>query len=201
MKTPFSVKNLIIFRLTREIDFSRLPELSQAYKFTPCGAQDISKTGWISPMGDEYENLIHQKSGVILLCVKTEKKNIPASVIKERLDDKVKKLEEEQKRKLKRTEIASLKDEILQELLPVTLPKATRTLMWIDTQAGLIIVDASSARRAEDVNALLRKTIGSLPVVPVTMEKPVELTLTEWVRSGDLPAGVHLGSDATLKAV
>ncbi|MDH8555086.1 recombination-associated protein RdgC, partial [Klebsiella pneumoniae] len=69
-------------------------------------------------------------------------------------------------------------------LLPVTLPKTTRTFIWADTQAGLIIVDAASARRAEDVTALLRKTIGSLPVVPLTMEKPIELTVTEWVRSG-----------------
>lgn len=201
MRTPFTVKNLIIYRLTRDVDFSRLAELTPAFKFTPCGDQDIAKTGWISPMGDEYESLTHEKSGVILLCVKTEKKNIPASVIKEKLDEKVNKIEVEQARKLKRTEIASLKDAILQELLPVTLPKVTRTLVWIDIQAGLIIIDASSARRAEDINALLRKTIGSLPVVPVTMENPVELTLTKWVRSGQLPDGVNLGSEATLKAM
>lgn len=201
MKTPFMVKNVLAYRLNGKIDLSKIEEQCAHYKFAPCGPQDMSKTGWVSPMGDEFELLTHQASGVVLLCVKTEKKNIPASAIRERLDEKVAKLEAEQSRKLKRTEIASLKDEILQQLLPNTLPKVTRTLMWVDTQASLIIVDASSARRAEDVNALLRKSIGSLPVVPLTMETPVETTLTEWVRSGELPAGLLLGSDATLKAV
>lgn len=201
MQTPFSVKNLIIFRLSRDTDFSKLEEQTSHFKFAPCGPQDMAKTGWVSPMGDEFENLTHQTSGTILLCVKSEKKNIPSAIIKEKLDEKVTKLEAEQQRKLKRTEVASLKEEILQTLLPVTLPKTTRTYIWIDTQASLIIVDASSARRAEDVNALLRKTIGSLPVVPLTMKTPVELTVTEWVRSGNLPAGLTLGNDATLKAI
>lgn len=201
MQTPFSVKNLIVFRMSRDIDFSKLEEQAAHFKFTPCGSQDMAKSGWISPMGDEFESLTHQTSGIILLCVKSEKKNIPSSLIKEKLDEKVTKLETEQKRKLKRTEVASLKDEILQTLLPVTLPKTTRTFIWADTQAGLIIVDAASARRAEDVTALLRKTIGALPLVPLTMEKPIELTVTEWVRSGNLPAGLTLGTDATLKAI
>jgi len=201
MHTPFSVKNLAIYRISRDVDFSKLEELAVNYKFTPCASQDMAKSGWISPLGDEFENLIHEASGVILLCYKSEKKNIPGSVIKEKLNEKVTKLETEQARKLKRTEIASLKDEILHTLLPITLPKTTRTYIWIDKQAGLLIVDAASARRAEDVNALLRKTLGSLPVVPLTMEKPIELTLTEWVRSGQLPAGITLGSDITLKSM
>ena len=33
------------------------------------------------------------------------------------------------------------------------------------------------------------------------MENPIELTLTEWVRSGDLPAGFALMDEAELKAI
>ncbi|PHM72329.1 recombination-associated protein RdgC [Xenorhabdus sp. KJ12.1] len=201
MRTHFSVKNLIVFRLSRNIDLSKLDEQAGHFKFTSCGAQDIAKSGWISPMGDEFESLTHRAAGTILLCMKSEKKNIPSSIIKEKLNEKVVKLEAEQLRKLKRTEIATLKDDILYELLPITLPKANRTYIWIDTQASLIIIDASSTRKAEDVTALLRKTIGSLPIVPLTMKKPVELTLTEWVRSGNLPANFMFGNDVTLKTL
>lgn len=42
---------------------------------------------------------------------------------------------------------------------------------------------------------------GSLPVVPLTMENPVELTTTEWVRSGNAPAGFTMGDSAELKAI
>ncbi|TKU15870.1 recombination-associated protein RdgC, partial [Citrobacter sp. wls829] len=73
--------------------------------------------------------------------------------------------------------------------------------LWINITDGLIMVDAASAKRAEDSLALLRKTLGSLPVVPLTMEAPIELTMTDWVRSGSAPAGFGLGDEAELKAI
>jgi len=63
------------------------------------------------------------------------------------------------------------------------------------------VIDASSEKRAEDCLALLRKSLGSLPAVPLNMETPVEITMTEWVRDGNAPAGMSLLDDVELKAV
>ena len=57
-------------------------------------------------------------------------------------------------------------------------------------------------QNAEDNLALLRKTLGSLPVVPLNFNESVELKMTEWVRSGELPCWLYLLMDeAELKAV
>lgn len=126
---------------------------------------------------------------------------LPSPVIKQELQAKIEKLEHEQHRKLKKTEKDSLKDEVVHALLPRAFSRFSQTAIWIDAENGLIIVDAASAKRAEDNLALLRKTLGSLPVIPLTTKDPIELTLTEWVRSGDLPAGFVLMDEAELKAI
>ncbi|MDB6982389.1 recombination-associated protein RdgC, partial [Escherichia coli] len=93
------------------------------------------------------------------------------------------------------------KDEVLHSLLPRAFSRFSQTMMWIDTVNGLIMVDCASAKKAEDTLALLRKSLGSLPVVPLSMENPIELTLTEWVRSGSAAQGFQLLDEAELKSL
>ncbi|AOM41199.1 recombination-associated protein RdgC [Xenorhabdus hominickii] len=196
-------KNLMIYRLNREIALSadELEKQLSSLAFTPCGSQDMMKTGWVSPMGSHSETLTHASGNQILICARKEEKMLPSPVIKQELQAKITRLEGEQHRKLKKTEKDSLKDEVLHTLLPRAFSRFSQTYIWIDTVNHLIIVDAASAKRAEDNLALLRKTLGSLPVVPLTFTDPIELTLTEWVRSGNLPTGYALMDEAELKAI
>lgn len=196
-------KNLMVYRLSRDITLTadamerQLAELS----FTPCGSQDMAKTGWVPPMGSHSDTLTHVANGQIIICARKEEKMLPASVIKQTLEAKINKLEAEQARKLKKTEKDSLKDEVLHSLLPRAFSRFNQTMVWIDTINNLVMLDCASAKKAEDTLALLRKSLGSLPVVPLTFDKPLELTLTEWVRSGDTPAGFALMDEAELKAI
>ncbi|MBK5072861.1 recombination-associated protein RdgC [Budviciaceae bacterium CWB-B4] len=196
-------KNLMIYRLSRETHLSA-DEMEKQLKpltFTPCGSQDMAKTGWVSPLGSHSDALTHASGNQILIVARKEEKILPSPVIKQALQAKIEQLEAEQHRKLKKTEKDALKDEVLHSLLPRAFSRFNQTSLWIDTVNGLIIVDAASAKRAEDTLALLRKSLGSLPVVPLTLESPIELTLTEWVRSGNAPAGFVLQDEAELKAI
>ena len=169
--------------------------------FTPCGSQDMAKMGWVPPMGSHSDALTHVANGQIVICARKEEKILPSPVIKQALEAKIAKLEAEQARKLKKTEKDSLKDEVLHSLLPRAFSRFSQTMMWIDTVNGLIMVDCASAKKAEDTLALLRKSLGSLPVVPLSMENPIELTLTEWVRSGSTAQGFQLLDEAELKSL
>ena len=196
-------KNMMVYRLNREIPLSadEMEKQLEAYTFSPCGSQDMSKTGWVSPMGNRSDALTHVNNGQIVICARKEEKILPSPVVKQALEAKISKLEAEQSRKLKKTEKDSLKEEVLHSLLPRAFSRLSQTFIWIDTANNLIMVDCASAKKAEDTLALLRKSLGSLPVVPLTLESPIELTLTEWVRSGDLPAGFALMDEAELKAI
>ncbi|EKN6243211.1 recombination-associated protein RdgC [Yersinia enterocolitica] len=196
-------KNLMVYRLSREVSLSadEMEKQLSAFSFTPCGSQDMAKTGWVSPMGSHSDALTHTVNGQIVICARKEEKILPSPVIKQELQAKIERLEGEQHRKLKKTEKDSLKDEVLHSLLPRAFSRFNQTFLWIDTVNDLIMVDAASAKRAEDTLALLRKSLGSLPVVPLTLENPIELTLTEWVRSKELPSGFALMDEAELKAI
>ncbi|QKJ87431.1 Recombination-associated protein RdgC [Paramixta manurensis] len=191
-------KNAAIYKLSRNIDFSQLGKQMQAFAFTPCGSQDAAKSGWVAPFGEE---LVYRSNGQILVKIQREEKILPAPVIARELAARVEKLEAAQQRRLKKTEKDTLRDEVVQTLLPRAFSKYHTTAIWINEGAGLIVVDAASAKKAEDALALLRKTIGSLPVLPLVLETPIELTVTEWVRSGNPPAGFSLSDEAELKAV
>ncbi|MGL6118313.1 recombination-associated protein RdgC [Plesiomonas sp.] len=196
-------KNLMVYRFSRDISLQTetLEKQLADFAFTPCGSQDMAKFGWVSPLGHNADAFVHATQGQILLCARKEEKMLPATVIKEAVSAKVARLEAEQQRKLKKTEKDSIKDEVLQTLLPRAFTKSSQTLAWIDTTQGLIMIDAASAKRAEDLLALLRKSLGSLPVLPLNVQKPIELTLTEWVRSGDVPASFNLLEEAELKSI
>ncbi|EOG5361614.1 recombination-associated protein RdgC, partial [Proteus mirabilis] len=111
-------KNAIVYRMTRDIQISaeQLEEALKTLAFTPCSSQDMSCSGWVSPLGNHGEMLTHVAGNQILLCLRKEEKILPSTVIKEALQEKIEKLENEQGRKLKKTEKATLKDEVIHSL-------------------------------------------------------------------------------------
>lgn len=195
-------KNLQLYRFTRPFEHSAesLEKMLQGHLFTPCGNQDMTKFGWISPLGKQAEVLVHEAQGQLLLCAKKEEKMLPASVIKDTLEEKIEAMEAEQGRALKKKEKEALKEEILHSLLPRAFTRSSQTFVWINPEENYLVVDAGSAKKADDVLSLLRKCTGSLPVIPFALQNPPEITMTEWLNEGSVPAGFALEDEAELRS-
>ncbi|MBI0114073.1 MULTISPECIES: recombination-associated protein RdgC [unclassified Gilliamella] len=195
-------KNAIIYQLNNDnlLDKQTIEQALKSASFSPCGNLDTTKMGWVSPYNDNnLDNFIIDMQGHLLLRIKKETKILPAPVIKQALIDKIDKQEKALSRKLSKNEKATLKDEVMIDLMPRAFSKYNHYWLWIDTENKRIIIDCSSFKLAEDILAILRKELGSLALIPLSIDKPLEKIMTTWVKEKlNFPPFI-LGDEAELK--
>lgn len=191
-------KNIRIFRFTRPIEITaeQLEEKLQADAFKPCGPIEQSRRGWCTPLGKHSEQLVHAANGDLLICLQHQEKLLPGPVVTEFVEDRVEQIETEQGRKVRRKERDEIKEQVLLEMLPQAFPRNRKTYGYLSAKNGYLIVDAGSAKAAEDFASTLRKSLGSLPVRPPVVEQAPAFTFTGWINETiDLPDVAVLGAD------
>ncbi|MBX9757000.1 MAG: recombination-associated protein RdgC [Pseudomonas sp.] len=179
-------RNLLVYRLTQDLPFDAqaLETALAAKPARPCASQELSTYGFIAPFGKgEDAPLVHVSQDFMLIAARKEDRILPGSVVRDALKEKVEEIEAEQMRKVYKKERDQLKDEIIQAFLPRAFIRRSATFAAIAPKLGLILVNAASPKRAEDLLSTLREAIGSLPVRPLTVKVAPTATLTEWVKT------------------
>jgi len=121
-------------------------------------------------------------------------------VINAELDEKVRQIQEAEGRPVNRKEKQNLKEDLIHQLLPQAFSRYRLSWGYIDLKRQLVIINESAANKAEDFLGLLRSTLGSLPVQPVSPAEAAELTMTDWLKRNDLPAAFDFGDEAELRS-
>lgn len=195
-------RNARVFRFTKPFDISAeaLEEKLQGDAFKPCGPQETSREGWVPPLGKHSEQLVHSANGYHLIALRKEEKILPGSVVKEVVEERAEAIELEQGRKVRRKEKDEIKEQVLLEMLPQAFSKNRRCYAYLAPQDGVLVVDAGSAKQAEDLASTLRKSLGSLPVRPPVVQQAPAFTFTGWLnQTVDRPAQLVLGNECELK--
>lgn len=195
-------KNLTVYRFNKpfSVDTEALEKSLEDFTFSPCSSQDISKFGFSKALGKLGHTLVHSAENRHLICATKEEKILPSQVVKEALEEKVAQIEAEENRKLAKKEKDALKEEITTTLLPRAFSRRSQIHALILPEIEMILVDSSSATKAEELLALLRKALGSLPVIPMSFKTPIEAQLTEWLKSNSAPAPFEMQDEAELKS-
>jgi recombination associated protein RdgC len=179
-------RNLLVYRLTQDLPFDAqaLETALAAKPARPCASQELSTYGFIAPFGKgEDAPLVHVSQDFMLIAARKEDRILPGSVVRDALKEKVEEIEAEQMRKVYKKERDQIKDEIIQAFLPRAFIRRSATFAAIAPKLGLILVNAASPKRAEDLLSTLREAIGSLPVRPLTVKIAPTATMTEWVKT------------------
>jgi recombination associated protein RdgC len=195
-------KNLSLFRFTEPftLNADELAEKLETLRFRPCGAHEESSVGWTAPLGKAEQTLVHAANGYMMLCVKKEERVLPTAVVNEMIQEKADEAEEQQGHKLSKKERTRLKDELIFDLLPRAFTFSRKSYAYIDPKGGWLVVDTASANKAEDLLTLLRKSLGSLPAVPVsTLNNPVTV-MTQWLASQQTPDDIVVEDECELRS-
>lgn len=197
------LKNAVVFRLEPDsfkLSAEELEAHLQELKKKPLGPQEMSRPGFSSPLGRHGEMLVHSANGCHLMCISKEDRIIPSSVVNEELEERVDTIEQEQSRKVGRKERNEMKDQIILELMPKSFTKTSHTYGYVDTQNNLLVVDAGSAKKAEDFASFLRQAIGSLKARPMMVDSSPSFVMTGWLTEERVvPDSFQLGASANLK--
>lgn len=193
-------KNIHLFRFLKPFTLSAeaLHEHLSSAPFHPCGRLDLQAMGWVPPLGRDSELFTHSNNQCILFTARRQERILPASVIREYLAEKIETIELRENRRVRGKEKKALQEEVLQELIPRAFTRSTDTNAYIDVNNGWLIVDTGSRKRAQEITSLLRKTLGSLPVVSPQLKQSPAAVLTEWLTEHHYPADFALADACQL---
>lgn len=194
-------KNLRVYRLTRPIDLSAATLESKLAErpFTPCGKVDFSKSGFVPALGPASTELSHRIEPFALIVGRRQEKILPPAAINEVLEQKIFELEASEGRPARRREKTTLKEDVIQSLLPRALTRSSRIHAYFDTKRDLLIVDAASASQAEIFLDMLRATLGELPVIPLSSINDLAETMTHWLQT-ETPGDFFADGECELRA-
>lgn len=196
-------KNVYVFAFTKPFEWPEQDLEKQLAEnlFTPCGSTEIAHFGWVNALGKHGNTLVHNANKNLLLCARKEEKILPAPVIKDMLEEKVNLLEQEHSRSATKKEKEQFKEDILFELLPRAFSRVTDTHAYINADENIIVINTSSRAKAEDFLALLRKSLGTLPVTSPSPELAPDEVMTDWLVEKNLGDPFVLGMEAELHAL
>lgn len=177
---PF--KNILIYKFDEPIEFDAfmLEEMLAQYPLRDCGQDELETYGWL-PAFSQGESLVEEMNNAYFIRLGMELKKLPRRAIQTAVE---KRAREHDIDIMNRARYKELEEIITNEFISKTYPEQSSMMAYIDKERGWLVVDATSEKKASLVTAVLRKSLGSLPVVGYAPQVEIPLLMTDWVRNG-----------------
>ena len=163
-----------------------------------CAGLDKLSRGWLPVRGEDCFVLTLNQQ--MLIALGMEQKLLPTTIVNQFTKARVVEIEAQQGYKVGRKELKELKEQMTETLLPRAFALRSTTYIWIDPVNGWLVIDAASAAKAEAVLEQLSKTVDDLPLQLLHTELSPTAAMTDWLASGDAPAGFSIDRELELRA-
>lgn len=195
-------KNMIVYRLASSCKPS-LEALEAALAkslFVECSATQEQSFGWMPPRGQEHGALVESVGGQWIMRFMVETKVLPGSVLARKVKEKAEQIEVSTGRKPGKKESKELKAEALLDLLPMAFTKQGSMWVWMDMQAGFLVLDTSSQARADQVVTALVEAISGFAVSLVNTATSPAAAMSHWLSTQEPPVGFSIDRECELKS-
>lgn len=181
-----------------------LEDALQRMPFEPCGASQDKTVGWVPPRhsagADASAPLAESVNGHWMLRFMAEVRQVPSSVVQRRVADMAAQIEATTGRKPGKKEKRDLKEDAMAALLPQAFPREQSTWVWLDTEHRRVVLDTTSASRADDIITALVKVLDGFAVEPLQTATSPAVAMAAWLTEQTAPEGFGIGKECELKS-
>lgn len=162
--------------------------------FTPCTGTMEKSHGFVPPL-EEGSDMLYSANGAELFRLRIDEKSIPASAIRDVVNERRDSSTEEWSKTMERI----AKDEAKAAFLPHMPAGSTYVSAYIDTTLNMLFVAASEAS-ADEFTAIISKALGGTPFKLLDINADPCDHYTRWVRDPEaLGDHFELGHQGALK--
>ena len=192
-------KQLSIYRLSGvKIKPEELMENLAELSFQPCLPSLAGSSGWVPPLEEDEAPFLFSIGSYHMFCLQFAEKILPATIVRQTLDEQVKEIEKKEARKVYQKEKQRLKDEITLTLLPRAFTRLSKMHAYIDSKEKLLIIHSTSANKIESFMSLFKRTIDGVKAKPVKLAS-LGKTLSQWILTSKYPKSFAIEKAALLQ--
>nr|WP_315232044.1 recombination-associated protein RdgC [uncultured Albidiferax sp.] len=195
-------KNVMVYRIAPgwTADLVKIEAALDKERFAECGASQEMSMGWTEPRNVANGPLLESIGGQLILKLMFESKAVPSSVIKRKAEERLAQIEATTGRKPGKKERKEISEDVKLSLLPMAFTKRGAVLVWIDPAAQVLVIDAGSQGRADEVITALVKAIDGFGVLQINTAISPATAMANWLTTQEPPAGFSIDRECELKA-
>ncbi len=169
-------------------------------RFEECGASQEKSIGWVEPRGEKHGPLVESVAGQRIFKLMVEVKAVPSSVIARKAKERAAQVEALEGRKPGKKELREIKEDLKLSLLPMAFTKQSTVWVWIDPVARLLVIDAGSQARADEVISMLVKCLDGFGVTLINTTVSPAVAMAQWLTTQEAPPDFSVDRECELKA-
>jgi len=185
------------------ISLTQLEQALDTCRFVECSPSQDKSVGWTEPRGQAHGPLVESVAGQWILKLQIETKTVPGAVVRRKADERIQDIEAKTGRKPGKKESREIREDIVHSLLPQAFAKQSTVMVWIDMASRLLITDAASQGKSDEVITALVRVLDGLPLTLLQTTTSPQTAMSQWLLAASdeaLPPAFSVERECVLKS-